>query len=126
MSDLTLQKIRFANGQWEGLIEGQPAYGGRPNIEVRLFDELVKDARLTEGPEPQSWNVYVPIPQHAIGEGVQTFVIYDTATDSKLGDFTLIGGSPASDDLRAEVELLRAELDMLKRAFRRHCLDTAS
>jgi hypothetical protein len=29
------------------------------------------------------------------------------------------------DDLRAEVDLLRAELDMLKRAFRRHCLETA-
>jgi hypothetical protein len=28
------------------------------------------------------------------------------------------------DDLRAEVDLLRAELDMLKRAFRRHCLET--
>jgi hypothetical protein len=26
--------------------------------------------------------------------------------------------------LRAEVDLLRAELDMLKRAFRRHCVET--
>ncbi|MQY42086.1 hypothetical protein GG681_05500 [Epibacterium sp. SM1969] len=125
MSDLSLQKIRFANGQWEGLIEGQPAYGGRPNIEVRLFDELVKDARLTEGDEANSWNIYVPIPPHAIADGVQTFVIYDTATESKLGEFALIGDTPTSNDLRAEVELLRAELDMLKRAFRRHCLETS-
>ena len=36
-----------------------------------------------------------------------------------------IAGEAVSDDLRAEVELLRAELDMLKRAFRRHCLETA-
>ena len=41
-----------------------------------------------------------------------------------LGDFTLMAGDAVADDLRAEVELLRAELDMLKRAFRRHCLET--
>ena len=41
-----------------------------------------------------------------------------------LGSFTLIAGEALGDDLRAEVSLLRAELDMLKRAFRRHCLET--
>ncbi len=29
------------------------------------------------------------------------------------------------DEPTAEVDLLRSELDMLKRAFRRHCLETA-
>jgi hypothetical protein len=28
------------------------------------------------------------------------------------------------EDIRAEVDLLRAELDLLKRAFRRHCSET--
>ena len=37
----------------------------------------------------------------------------------------MITGEPLGDDIRAEVELLRAELDMLKRAFRRHCLETS-
>jgi len=27
--------------------------------------------------------------------------------------------------MRVEMDLLRAELDMLKRAFRRHCLETS-
>jgi hypothetical protein len=32
---------------------------------------------------------------------------------------------PLEEDIRAEVSLLRAELDLLKRAFRRHCAETA-
>ncbi len=124
MTDLTLSKTRFRNGLWEGRIQGKPAYGGRPSVEVRLRDELIEDARLSEGETDGQWNIAVPIPAHAIAEGVQTFVIYDTASDTKLGHFTLIGGDPAGDDMMAEIELLRAELDMLKRAFRRHCLET--
>jgi len=42
----------------------------------------------------------------------------------KLGHFTIITGVAMEDDIRAEMDLLRAELDMLKRAFRRHCLET--
>ncbi|MFZ5749697.1 MAG: hypothetical protein ACOY5U_01375 [Pseudomonadota bacterium] len=41
-----------------------------------------------------------------------------------LASFVVIGGAPVEADLRAEVELLRAELDLLKRAFRRHCAET--
>jgi hypothetical protein len=37
-----------------------------------------------------------------------------------LAQFTLIAGEPADQDIRAELGLLRAELDLLKRAFQRH------
>ena len=42
----------------------------------------------------------------------------------RIGDFALMSGDALSYDIRAEVTLLREELDMLKRAFRRHCLET--
>ena len=35
-----------------------------------------------------------------------------------------LAGEALAHDIRAEIDLLRAELDMLKRAFRRHCLET--
>ena len=124
MPDLTLSQTRFRNGLWEGRIEGKPTYGGRPMVEVRLFDEELEDVVLTEGERPNTWNLSIPVPTRALGEGVQTFVVYDKMEEETLGRFCLIGGEPASDDLRAEVELLRAELDMLKRAFRRHCRET--
>jgi hypothetical protein len=67
----------------------------------------------------------VPIPISAIADGVQVFVITDGIHDKTLGQFTLIAGEVLGDDIRSEVELLRAELDMLKRAFRRHCVETS-
>ena len=42
----------------------------------------------------------------------------------QIGHVSLLAGEALGDDIRAEVALLRAELDMLKRAFRRHCLET--
>ena len=38
---------------------------------------------------------------------------------------TVGGLEELDDDIRAEVDLLRAELDMLKSAFRRHSVETA-
>ena len=124
MSALTLSKIRFCNGTWEGQIDGAPASGAPPAISVRLLDRIVDTVTVSEGEAPGTWTLAVEIPTDAIGDGVRTFVIYDAKADRKLGDFTLIAGDPLTDDLRAEVALLRAELDMLKRAFRRHCLET--
>jgi hypothetical protein len=66
----------------------------------------------------------VPIPAEALSEGVQTFLIREAASGDKLAHFTIITGVVMEDDIRAEMDLLRAELDMLKRAFRRHCLET--
>jgi len=51
-------------------------------------------------------------------------LVEDGKTGGKLGSFTVIAGEALGDDIRAEMDLLRAELDMLKRAFRRHCLET--
>ena len=56
---------------------------------------------------------------------VQTFLIRSKPTGETLAHFTVITGVAMEDDMRAEVDLLRAELDMLKRAFRRHCVETA-
>ena len=124
MSELTLTKIRLRNGMWEGRITGAPTTGKRPDIRVTYLDQILEEVELIEGGDSSYWDIKIAIPQHAVADGVQTFLIIDHATDTKLGDFSLIAGEAVSDDLRAEVELLRAELDMLKRAFRRHCLET--
>ena len=120
MSDLTLAKMRLRNGVWEGRIGG--AEGARPDIRVMYLDQPVEGVEISEN--EGGWNLSVPVPTHAIADGVHTFLIINGSDDTKLGNFTLIAGEVIADDLRAEVELLRAELDMLKRAFRRHCLET--
>lgn len=123
MTDLTLTKIRFRGGIWEGRVTGAGTTGARPEVQVTYLDRPVEGAKLAESDEPGTWALTVPIPAEAIGDGVQTFLVSDDA-GNKLGDFTLIAGEATAGDLHAEVELLRAELDMLKRAFRRHCLET--
>jgi hypothetical protein len=79
---------------------------------------------LTEKPDDNLWLLRVPIPKDAIADEVQTLVIGDKADGTRIGHFTLIASEALGDDMRVEVELLRAELDILKRAFRRHCVET--
>ncbi len=124
MSELQVTKIRFRNSVWEGLVRGAGSSGAQPNIRVTHQDRPVDGVSLAEQPDNDGWLLRFKVPQDAIADGVQTFLICDGSDDSRLADFTLIAGEAVADDIRAEVELLRAELDMLKRAFRRHCLET--
>ncbi|SFT53975.1 hypothetical protein [Sedimentitalea nanhaiensis] len=122
MSNLILTKIHLRNGIWRGRLTGPAA--AQPQIEVRHLDQPVPDVALTATGTAGQWDLAVPLPPRALADGVQVFVILDASDQTRLGDFTLIAGEAAAHDLRAEVELLRAEMDMLKRAFRRHCLHT--
>ena len=67
----------------------------------------------------------MPIPAERIADGVQAFVIRNTRDDIVLGSFSIVAGDALAEDIRAEMSLLRSELDMLKKAFRRHCVETA-
>lgn len=121
MSEPVLTKIRMQNGTWEGLLSG---VSGTPEIRVSCRDEITETVEIGETDDPGRWTVRFQLPLEMLSEGTQTFMISDASSNTKLGEFTIIAGDAASDDLRGEVELLRAELDMLKRAFRRHCLET--
>ena len=122
MSTLTLTPTKMRHGVWQGHI--QQSGSGVPQIKVTHLGNDVPDVQVSEGGEDGQWTVQVPIPAAAIADGVQVFVITDATDDEQLGQFTLIAGEALGDDIRGEVELLRAELDMLNRAFRRHCVET--
>lgn len=123
MSNLSVTGTKITNGIWQGIVtsEGKDV----PKLAVRLLDKPVANVQLTEDPQQGHWLLQVPIPSEAIAEGVQTFVISDANDGTTLSHFHLIAGEVLGDDIRAEMDLLRAELDMLKRAFRRHCVETA-
>lgn len=123
MSTLTLTPTKMRYGIWQGLV--QQAGTGVPQITVTHLDTTVEDVKIEETDTPGQWLIQVPIPLSAIADGVQVFVLTDATDNTKLGHFTLIAGEALGDDIRSEVELLRAELDMLKRAFRRHCVETS-
>ena len=124
MSDLTLTKTRLFEGVWEGILTREGGGGETPEIEVTHLQEPLEGVEVIPGPEAGAWVLRVPIPPHVIADGVQTFVIRDRVSGEAIGNFSLMSGDALSHDIRAEVTLLREELDLLKRAFRRHCLET--
>ncbi|MGL4320221.1 MAG: hypothetical protein ACRCS3_05095 [Paracoccaceae bacterium] len=118
-----LTKTRIRAGVWEGVLTGM---AGEPKLEALHLEQVV--AGLMVQPmdgQPGAWALRLPIPVNVLSEGVQTFLIREVGAADVLGHFTIITGVAMEDDVRAEIDLLRAELDMLKRAFRRHCLETA-
>ena len=122
MSETTLTKLRLAAGVWEGLIEG--AGKTEPALLVSHMDESVDTVTITKGAKAGEWLVNVTIPAAMISDGVQTFVIRDATSNETLNSFAILAGEALSSDIRAELNLLREELDMMKRAFRRHCVET--
>ena len=121
MDGVKLTKTRIRAGVWEGVLSGTE----KPSLEVRHLEAEVPGVTVTAIPDRAGeWAVRVPVPVAALSEGVQTFLFRQRDTGETLAHFTIITGVPMEDDLRAEVDLLRAELDMLKRAFRRHCVET--
>ena len=125
MSDLTLTKTRMKEGIWEGILRQTQEAGESvvPKIEVTLEGRPVAGIEITPTGEG-NWVLQVPVPVEAIADGLQTFLITDKTSGDALGSFALLAGEALGDDIRAEMDLLRAELDMLKCAFRRHCLET--
>lgn len=121
MSTLKLTPNRLFQGVWEAEI--QQTGTGLPRVNVTHRDKPVEGIELSEGSDGK-WTLRVPVPGEAIADGVQSIVVADEEDGEILGQFTLIAGDAVGEDMRVEIDLIRAELDMLKRAFRRHCLET--
>ncbi|MBU2992525.1 hypothetical protein Q4555_08550 [Octadecabacter sp. 1_MG-2023] len=122
---IELTKLRLAEGVWHGALKHNGQADWQPNIEVTHLDYAVDGVVIEEDRVEEHWLVSVPVPINRISDGVQTFVIRDRSDDTVLGNFSIIAGDALAEDIRAELSLVRAELDMLKKAFRRHCVETA-
>lgn len=122
MADAALTQTRIRAGVWEGILTGA---GSAPVLQATHLGQAVPGLQVIPLPErPGVHAVRLPIPVAALSEGVQTFVITDAASGDLLATFAVAAGAPLDEDLRAEIDLLRAEFDMLKRAFRRHCIES--
>jgi len=124
MTDLTVTKTRLFEGIWEGVLSREGGGTATPDIEVTHLQVPLEGVEVIEKPDERLWVLKVPIPPHVIADGVQTFLIRDRETGDMIDSFALMSGDALSYDIRVEVSLLREELDLLKRAFRRHCLET--
>ncbi len=124
MSNLTLTKTRLFEGVWEGQLVYDGEHTIQPDIEVTHLERPIAGVQVIESESAGFWILRVQIPAEVIADGVQTFLIRDRRTGVTLDSFALMSGDALGYDIRAEMALLREELDLLKRAFRRHCLET--
>lgn len=126
MGNLRLVESRVQAGVWHGLIVAEAPGQAAPVIEVMHLGLAMPGLILdpVDGVTRQ-WVATLPIPPELLCDGVQTFVLREAGTDT-LGHFTIVTGKVVAEDMVAEIALLRAELDMLKRAFRRHCLESGA
>lgn len=125
MTEWELTKTRIRAGVWEGILTSEDE-AAVPRLEVLHLETPLEGVSVRASQEVAGcFSVQVPIPVDLLSDGVQTFLIRDADSQRKLNSFTILTGEPLEDDIRAEMDLLRAELDMLKKAFRRHCLETS-
>jgi hypothetical protein len=122
MAEFSLTNTRLRAGVWEGVIS---SLKDTPEVIVVHLEKMLAGVCVTPIPDQiGEFLLSVPIPANLLNDGAQTFVIIEKNTEETLGSFAIIAGTPLDNDLRAEINLLRAELDLLKRAFRRHCVET--
>jgi len=94
-------------------------------VELHLPDTSLGDVTLTpSGKAGKAWNVVAKIPSVSINEGIQTYILREADSGETLDSFAVVTGEPLQEDLRSEIALIRAELDMLKRSFRRHVVES--
>jgi hypothetical protein len=118
MGEWTLAKLGFRAGVWEGRLVAPRPSAALPEIEVLSGGTAVPGTALRPDGKG-AWVLAVPIPADRLGDGIAGFLVAEKDGGAQLAEFTIAAGDPADDDLRAEVALLRAELDLVKKALRR-------
>ncbi len=116
MQDESLTRVRLHGGRYEGLYAGPPDAG----IEALHQGQVIAVARITpDEAAPSRCRVTLDLPPSVIGEGVQVVTLRSTLSGATLDRITVMSGDTLDEDIRAEIALLRDELEMLKHAFRR-------
>ena len=120
-SEPRLEPLGLEAGIWRGRITG-PATAPAVEVSHRGNPLLGVEVTADVSAEVGGWIVSVPVPANTLSDGMQTFLVAQPGGPA-LGVFAIMAGAPPEPDLRSEVALLRAELEVLKRAFRRRLGD---
>ncbi|CTQ32604.1 hypothetical protein [Jannaschia rubra] len=114
MTAWTLNRITVASGVYRGLLTGE---GEPPALEMAMGDEVL--GNLTASAAEGGWQVEGEMGPAPLTDGTWTVAIR-TPEGDMLDSVTIVTGLGAPEDMRAELDALRAEVGILKTAFRRH------
>ena len=117
MAEWQLERMRLAAGTWEGRLSGPP--DGTPPDLVAIWRgaEIAQVRTLPAG--NGVWTVVLTLPSDILSDGLQTLAVGPPGADPLCTD-TFAFGDPLAAELHAEVAALRTEIEILRRAFRRH------
>lgn len=118
------ESLGLKSGIWQGTLRRET-----PPDRLLLvhMGNRVGEARAT-AQEDGSWRIAAAIPAEKLSEGVQTFIlIEDQGRDNEppqpgapqLASLSLVAGAVLEQDLLAELNLMRSELDLVKKELRR-------
>ena len=119
MSEAKLHQTRIQSGVWEGVFStAEEPTQGPPEVQVLHQGKPISGLSLSAIPgRSGDYALRFAIPAELLSEGVQTFLFRHKG--ETLATFAIVCGVPLDEDIRVELDCLRAELDALKRAFRR-------
>ena len=120
MADWTLVRLRLAAGLWEGRLTGPAGVAPPPLAATWAGAEIALPRVAPEG--EGTWAVTLHLPPALMTEGTQVLAIGPRGGEALCLE-TFAFGDALEADLRAELAALRTDLDLLKRAFRRHLAD---
>jgi len=124
------ESLGLKGGIWQGSLRRDKAPG---RVILTHLGEVVGEAEVTNVGEDR-WHLSVAVPADRLADGCQTFILLEDGgtgreqpqrTAVRLASLPMIMGTVLDEDLQAEIGLLRAELDLLKREFRRMAANLA-
>ncbi len=118
------ETLGLKSGIWQGILRREVPPG---RLLLVHMGSRVAEARAT-AQDDGSWRIAAAIPAQKLSDGVQTFLLLEDqgegaeppqAGAAHLASMSIIAGELLDEDLRAELNLMRSELDLLKKELRR-------
>ncbi|MTH33021.1 hypothetical protein GL279_00210 [Paracoccus limosus] len=122
------ESLGLKSGIWQGVLHGDAAPG---RLLLVHMGARVGDARAT-AQDDGSWRIAAAIPPQKLSDGVQTFLLLEDQGEGAeppqpgarhLSSLSIVAGELLEEDMRAEMNLMRSELDLLKKELRRLAAD---
>jgi len=116
--------LGLQGGVWQGVLYRDTRPG---RLMLVHMGDCVAEARMAAGAEGR-WHVAVDIPSERLSDGAQSFLLLEDAGAEgepprpgarPLASLTLVAGGILEGDLHAELGLMRAELELIKKELRR-------
>lgn len=121
---LEFEDYGIHEGVWSGHLRGAERPG---RVCAVCHGDIVAEAVLGER-EEDGWSLRIEIPGSVLCDGVTSLILVACDSDAfpddasfHLGRLNLVAGKALDHDIAAEIAEIRAELELLKREFRRCC-----